>query len=409
MISSIANLGSSTDTDAIGESDKETAEPNKETQVEQNEKQPSFSLSTPRNSKATSAPEIVQRRKPTAQERAAAAARATDLEHDKRRKWRSRKQLKELDNDIDKNLKIARGGLLHTPAKTRKRGRPPARIRPVKNTYQDSEPEIDSHGYRPGEREAELKRLRSDKKNSQFSKKRAKFPNEEEEQMIDESGYPTKNPWKTKRPHEANLRNSSEVSDDSDSPPQSKKRRSNPITNTSSGKKNKMPTYTFTPDEPVYAPTLPPASKLTYTSTISRQPSFENSPYSSSNASQEATTSGAPHPHRSTSSHLSSTHSADHRSFFTQRLTNIMNGTGPAHYPPSFDNPRTYPIESKIASHQYIPSVTGDYTGHHDTYYTPTAQGYHNIAAQHVHDTTHMGYDSNDMIDAEVGASEELF
>ncbi|KAL8720705.1 MAG: hypothetical protein Q9225_002471 [Loekoesia sp. 1 TL-2023] len=316
--------GLTTDVDVSGEPDEDTREPDAEIPGQSHDLRSSHGLaSQPRPSNTTSTKADKGQRRPTKEERAAAQARVEEMKDERDSVWRSRKEKAEFESEMDRNLKIAHGGSIADPKPPKKRGRPPNKKPRIKKVYEDSEPEADHHGYLPGEREMEEKRLERAIQKGRSFKKLVQKPDREESPATDQWGYPIDNSiGQRAKPRKDEGRFSDDSEAESEPSPPSKRRRSLRSTEKTSGKKDKL--HKFTPDDSPYAPSLPPARKLGRVSFNPHQPPVQESPYSST-------------------PHYSQSHAPSH-SFFEQRLASIAHGNpNPhAHYPPGFDGPPSY-------------------------------------------------------------------
>ncbi|KAI4177688.1 MAG: hypothetical protein LQ343_000151 [Gyalolechia ehrenbergii] len=322
------------------------------------------------------------RRIPTEAERAAARARARELQEQLDDNWKPRKIRADIRLEMKRNEKIGKGGFIGGQSPRKKRGRPPARRSGPKKVFDDSEPEIDSLGYRPGQREEEDRRFARAAQSRPPVKGKAQVPEQ----------------------NEANFVKASE--EDTDPPPTTKKRRSIRTgadkSTPKKAEKAKAQKTQYTPAEPPYAPTLPPASQLGRAATNSYQPPTQ----------EYYSPSSTPHENPYTSITLNVKHStsqqrpAASRSFFDQRLAAIgrSNAISRAKYPPGFDDK---PLANTSAYENAATNLVGEaqhsqaYYGHpHEGRYVDTPK-----AGINTHEDIYSDDDIGD--DARPGAADE--
>ncbi|KAL9601187.1 MAG: hypothetical protein Q9219_002687 [cf. Caloplaca sp. 3 TL-2023] len=129
-------------------------------------------------------------RQPTEEEQVAARAKARELDNQIKTTWLSRKNMATLKKEKEKQIAIAKGEMIGPPTPKR-RGRPP---RKGKNTGSkpivDSEPEVDEHGYLPGERQAEERRFARLRRKSFFMDTDVPTEPEDDPSPLDQEGHP---------------------------------------------------------------------------------------------------------------------------------------------------------------------------------------------------------------------------
>ncbi|KAL8939901.1 MAG: hypothetical protein Q9211_002529 [Gyalolechia sp. 1 TL-2023] len=263
-------------------------------------------------------------REPTDAERAVAGARVRELQEDFDEIWRPRRERAAMRAEIERNEKISKGGLICEPTPPKNRGRPRGKKSGAKMVFEDSDPEIDALGYRPGQREVEDRKFERAAQSLAPVKGRTQVPELSEE--------------------------------DTEPPPPTKKRRT------------------------VYAPTLPPANQLGRAATNPHLPPTEEyyNPYHTPHDN----------PYTSSITHNPTQPTWQHgpalsRSLFEQRLEEMNRGNAVSQgvYPPGFDhkptgytsayeNPATRPMHGDGHSQ-------GQHFHPHDDRYTQAVMTHH--------------------------------
>ncbi|KAL8932230.1 MAG: hypothetical protein Q9216_006918 [Gyalolechia sp. 2 TL-2023] len=265
-----------------------------------------------------SAPSGSTKRRPTEAEKIAARARAAELQEQLDEVWRPRKERADMRSEIERNVKIGKGGSIGSNSLPKKRGRPRGGKPDTRKAYEDSDPDIDSLGYRPGQREREDRQLERKVRKGFLGKGKAQIAGSSSSLTHTDIKY-------IHSRSEADCSQASE--DDIEPPPRTKKPRGlRPATEKPSSKKAakaKAQKLQYEPTKPPYAPMLPSANRSGRTITNPHLPPTEDY------YSPPITPQGNPYtspplpfkPRRATSKH-----GAAAPSFFEQRLAAIKSG-----------------------------------------------------------------------------------
>ncbi|KAL8829699.1 MAG: hypothetical protein Q9170_006062 [Blastenia crenularia] len=320
-------------------------------------------------------------RKPTKAEQAAAKTRAEEIQNDLDRAWKPRGPTRAAEAKIKKYLEISKGAFIgsKTPV-TKKRGRPTGRKTRMEALYEDSEPDVDCHGYLPGEREAEDRRFARvsrllQKANARRVTKAPVLDQYEDEAITQHVQRGASSP------ETSNI-------DTSPSPPAKKRRASRPIRKPSSKKQSRK----FTPNESPYAPTKPPTRRLGRAATNPhRSPSEESDERLPSPVAKRST--------RRTQARA--------LSFFDQRMVQMERGNARsrAQYPAGFDDaPPAYTSVfdngGKSRGSRVMDAVEDEESGYGEAHHASNENG--GMEANEL-----LG-DEEEVEDAEAGAEEGL-